>query len=162
MGKPSPATRLALVVATFFGAGLAPKAPGTAGTAAALPLAWAVSHLPLEWQVACALGVTLVGMVAAAEAGRYYGTPDAQKIVIDEVAGLLVTMLGVSFRLSTAVAAFVFFRLFDITKPWPASWFDRKMKSGAGVVLDDIAAGVYARLCLAALIWFAPAMFTGS
>jgi phosphatidylglycerophosphatase A len=153
--------RLALVIATFFGAGLAPKAPGTAGTAAALPLAWAASHLPLGGQIAVALLVTLGGMPAAQAAGRYYGVVDSGHIVIDEVAGLLVTMLGVPFRPWTALAGFLLFRLFDITKPWPASYFDRKVKNGAGVVLDDVAAGVYARLCLALLAFYFPSTFGG-
>lgn len=152
-------TRLGLIVATFFGAGLAPKAPGTVGTLAALPLAWAASHLPLSGQIAVALAVTLIGIPAAAVTGRHYGPVDSQQIVIDEVAGLLITMLGVPFHPATALAGFLLFRLFDITKPWPASYFDTKVKNAAGVILDDVAAALYARACLALLLWQLPSVF---
>ena len=159
-GKPlAPATRLALVVATFFGAGFAPVAPGTVGSLAALPFAWAMSRFSTPWQLFTALAVTLLGMPAAAAAGRSLGVVDAKQIVIDEVAGILITFIGVPFGWSTAVAGFLLFRLFDITKPWPASYFDRKVKNGAGVVLDDVMAALYARLCMAGLLLVAPGFF---
>lgn len=154
--------RIALVVATLFGVGYAPVAPGTFGTAASLPLVWAVAQLSTPWQLLTALAVIVVAMFAAAEAGRALGVIDAQQIVIDETAGLLVTMLAVPFTLSTALAGFALFRLFDIFKPWPASYFDRKVKNGAGVVLDDVMAGLYARLCLFGLAWAWPTVFGGA
>ena len=156
---PSTATRLALVVATFFGAGLAPVAPGTVGSLAALPLAWLMSRFSTPCQFFTTLAVTLVGMPAAAAAGRYLGVVDAKQIVIDEVAGILITFMGVPFGWPTAIAGFLLFRLFDITKPWPASYFDRKVRNGAGVVLDDVMAALYARLCLAGLLVAAPTFF---
>lgn len=154
--KPS----LALVVATFFGSGYAPVASGTAGTIAALPLVWAVSYLAPTWQVLVAIAVTLLGIWAAAHAGRFLGVVDAKQIVIDEVAGMLVTMIAVPFTPVLAITGFVLFRLFDIFKPWPASYFDRKVKNGAGVVLDDIMAGLYARGCLAGLMALWPGFFS--
>jgi phosphatidylglycerophosphatase A len=152
-------TRIALTIATFFGVGFLPVAPGTYGTAAAIPLAWWMSHYSTPWQLFTATVVTLVGIWAAALTGRYLGVVDASQIVVDEVAGLLVTMIGVPFTWQTALAGFLLFRLFDITKPWPAWYFDRKVKNGAGVVLDDIAAGIYSRGCLALLALVAPSWF---
>ena len=156
MKTPDPS----LVVASFFGAGYAPVASGTVGTLAALPLAWAVSFLSTPWQVFTAVAVTLVAIAAAAKAGKLLGVVDAKQIVIDEVAGLLVTMLAVPFTPVTALAGFLLFRVFDIFKPWPASFFDRKVKNGAGVVLDDVMAGLYARACMFGLAALWPATFS--
>ena len=150
---------VALALASWFGVGFLPVAPGTWGTLAALPLAWAVSRLPTAWQALVAVAVALVGMPVAARAGRTLGVVDARQIVIDEVAGLLITMVGVRFTWASALAAFALFRLFDVLKPWPASFFDRKVKNGAGVVLDDVAAGLYSRGVLALLVWLLPGAF---
>lgn len=152
-------TRLALVVSSFFGAGYAPVASGTFGTLAAMPLAWAVCSLPLAAQLPVIAAVTGLAMLTAHAAGRHYGVVDSGKIVIDEVAGLLVAMAGVPFTPAGAVAGFALFRLFDITKPWPASYFDRKVKNGAGVVMDDVVAGLFARAALALLMWQFPVPF---
>jgi phosphatidylglycerophosphatase A len=108
-----------------------------------VPLAWAASWLPLWGQLALALAVTLFGTVAAKHAGRYWGVTDASPIVIDEVAGYLVTMLGIPFTWPAALLGFLLFRTFDVVKPWPASYFDRQ-HSAASVMLDDVAAGVWA------------------
>jgi phosphatidylglycerophosphatase A len=86
-------------------------------------------------------------------AGRIYAVADDGRIVIDELVGYLVTVALLPFSWQTALLGFFWFRLFDIVKPPPASWFDKKMKNGVGVVLDDVVAGMYAagavRLCLA-------------
>lgn len=92
----------------------------------------------------------------AQRTGRYYGVPDARQIVIDEVAGYLVTMAFVPWSWTAALAGFFLFRIADIIKPWPASYFDRTWKNGAGVVLDDLVAGLYARLAMAGVVlWMA-------
>ena len=77
-------------------------------------------------------------------AERIYGAHDVQKIVIDETAGLLVTVIGVPFRWPEVVAAFIAFRVLDMTKPWPIRWLDRNVRGGFGVVLDDLVAGAVA------------------
>jgi phosphatidylglycerophosphatase A len=87
--------------------------------------------------------VTVLGVFAAERAARYWAVADASPIVIDEVAGYLVTMLAVPFTPGSALLGFLLFRFYDVVKPWPASRFDR-MKTGLGVVLDDVAAGAYA------------------
>jgi phosphatidylglycerophosphatase A len=145
-GDRGPAPRLALAWATFFGAGYVPVAPGTAGTIAALPLWWLLSHLPWPLYLIATAAVAVTGMAAAQRAGRYYGVADSGHIVIDEVAGYLMTMFLLPRGWLPALAGFAFFRLFDVLKPPPARFFDRdpRWKNGAGVVLDDVAAGVWA------------------
>ena len=147
-GDRGPAPKVALVWATFFGAGYAPLAPGTAGTAAAIPLWWGLSHVPGWLYLAATAAVVLTGIAAADRAGRYYGVADSGHIVIDEVAGYLVTMAFLPRTLFAALAGFVLFRICDVLKPWPARFFDRapRWKNGAGVVLDDLFAGLWALL----------------
>jgi phosphatidylglycerophosphatase A len=141
---------LARFVATAGGAGFAPVAPGTAGTLVAVPLAWALAGLSLPVYAAVTAGVTLLAIACAGIADRSWGTHDSGRIVIDEVAGYLVTMALVPRdRLLPLAAGFLLFRLLDITKPPPARWIDRRLPGGAGVVLDDVTVGVYG----AALLW---------
>jgi len=133
-----------LALASGLGLGYVPKAPGTFGTMLAVPLFWAMSFQP--WWLYL---VSLVALIAFASwvssaAGVIWGEHDCQKIVIDEVAGYATTMFLAPATWQYALAGFVFFRIFDILKPWPASYFDRKVHSGFGVVMDDVAAGVYA------------------
>ena len=147
--------RVALTLATWFGAGFSPAAPGTAGTLAALPLAWVAGSLAIGPQLLILALLLVVAVPSAHAAGRWFGVVDARQIVIDEVAGLLVTMLGVPMSLRSLLLGFVLFRLFDIVKPWPVSFFDRKVKNGFGVVFDDVMAGLYARGCVAlAFAWW--------
>jgi phosphatidylglycerophosphatase A len=145
-GDRGPAPRLALLWSSFFGAGYVPVAPGTAGTVAAIPLWYLLAHLPIWAYLLATLGVTLSGMVAAHRAGKYYGVADSGHIVIDEVAGYLVTMAFLPRSPWVALTGFVFFRIFDVLKPPPAAFFDRdpRWKNGAGVVLDDVFAGIWA------------------
>ena len=145
-GDRGPAPRIALTWASFFGAGYFPFAPGTAGTAAAIPLLWVLSHLAWPLYLLGTLAVIATGIPAADRAGRYYGVADSGHIVIDEVAGYLLTMVFLPRSVVAAAAGFFFFRLFDVLKPPPARFFDRdpRWKNGAGVVLDDLAAGVWA------------------
>jgi len=141
---------LAKAIATALGAGYSPIGPGTCGTAVAVPLAWLLAGLPL-WQFSViTLAVTLVGVWAAATADRAWGTHDSGRIVIDEVAGYLVTVALVD-RTNWIVLGigFVVFRFFDIVKPPPVRWLDENLPGGWGVVLDDIAAGVMG----AAVMW---------
>jgi phosphatidylglycerophosphatase A len=148
--------RLAVVVATGLGAGLAPRAPGTAGTLVAVPFAWALSRLPLGAALAVVAGFALLAVAAAERVGRRWGDADDQRIVSDEIAGYLVTMAGVPFGWRSAVLGFFLFRLADIVKPWPANVIDRRWKNGAGNVLDDLAAAAYARGVIALVVLLRP------
>ncbi|HWO18766.1 MAG TPA: phosphatidylglycerophosphatase A [Kofleriaceae bacterium] len=134
---------LAKIVATALGAGYAPRAPGTCGTAVAVPLAWALASLPM-WQFGLfTAALTLLGVACAARADRAWGTEDNQRIVIDEVAGYLVTVLPVDrSRWAPLAVGFVIFRALDIVKPPPIRWLDEHLPGGWGVVMDDVAAGV--------------------
>jgi phosphatidylglycerophosphatase A len=151
-GKPP---MLALTWSSFFGSGYFPVAPGTAGTAAAVPLFFLLTRLftgrpifdAVVYGIITAI-VTGTGILAADRAGKYYGVADSGHIVIDEVAGYLVTMFMLPWDWRLALIGFVWFRICDVLKPWPARFFDRdpRWKNGAGVVLDDIFAAVWAAL----------------
>jgi phosphatidylglycerophosphatase A len=134
---------LAKAIATALGAGYSPIAPGTCGTVMAVPLAFALRGCPL-WQYAgIVAAITAIAIWAAGRADRAWGTHDSQRIVVDEVAGYLVTMTLVDRgHWAPLAAGFVVFRLFDIVKPPPVRWLDENLPGGAGVVLDDVAAGL--------------------
>jgi phosphatidylglycerophosphatase A len=137
-------TIIARFVATAGGVGYSPLAPGTCGTAVAVPLAYWTAGLPLWSYLVFTAAITLVGIWSAAAADSCWGTHDCGRIVIDEVAGYLVTMSLVDRSDWTLlIIGFVVFRAFDIVKPFPVRWLDRNLPGGAGVVLDDVAAGVY-------------------
>lgn len=138
-------------LATWFGSGLLRPAPGTWGSLAALPPAWLLVHLggvPL-----LAAGIVAVSLAGWWAAERYTGggKSDPGEVVIDEVAGQWVVLLAAPLDLGYYAAGFVLFRALDITKPWPASWADRKLPGGLGIMLDDILAAGYG---LAALLVF--------
>jgi phosphatidylglycerophosphatase A len=134
--------RLARVIATWFGAGYVPKAPGTAGSVAAIPLYLLVAHLGAWYHFGTTVVVTAVGVWASGVVERQLGTKDPQIIVVDEVAGMLVGLLAAgSPSLATIGVAFVAFRLFDSLKPWPIRYLER-LPGGAGVMFDDVGAGI--------------------
>jgi phosphatidylglycerophosphatase A len=132
------------LLAYGFGAGLAPKAPGTAGTLVAIPI-YLLLYQAGTWLYlgglcfALAAGVFICGYTAA-----HIGTDDPQGVVWDEITGFLVTMLGLPLGWPWLLGGFLLFRLFDIWKPWPIGWLDRRIKGGAGIMLDDVVAGVFA------------------
>ena len=146
---------VARTIALFFGAGCAPWAPGTAGTLAAVPLAWLLSALGDGVYVAVLVAVVAVGAWASRRASTELGSHDHPGIVIDEVAGYLVTMAFIPVSATTAALGFALFRLFDVVKPWPIRWVDRNVSGGLGIMADDLLAGVYANLCLMGLAFIA-------
>jgi len=146
-----------LFLATGFGSGKAPFSPGTFGSAAALPLC------ALVWLLGLALGtpiafllitaIVVVSVVVAEEAVKLLGEEDPSCVVIDEFAGMLVTFAGVTLTWKVAIAGFLLFRFFDILKPVPVRTLEKILPGGAGVVMDDVAAGVMAGLVLQIGIW---------
>jgi len=141
--------RPANVIATWFGVGLLPKAPGTWGSISALPLAWLIVSYGGQLSLAGAAGfLFVIGCLAAESYGGANGNADAPEIVVDEVAGQWLTLAVVPPELFLYFAGFVLFRIADIVKPWPASLVDQKMKSGFGVMLDDVVAAAYASVFL--------------
>lgn len=141
-------------LATWFGAGLMPKAPGTWGSLAALPVAWLVLRYGGFWWLAAAVGlIFLVGWWASNVYVAGTSAEDPGAVVIDEVAGQWLTLLPVAPLVWWHwVAGFVLFRFFDILKPWPVGWADRRVKGGFGVMIDDVIAGLYAGGLLYGLI----------
>ena len=146
--------RAAVGFATIGPVGFAPIAPGTAGSVVGLMLFWVVRLAGSTWlEVTVLLAVTAVGVAAAYAAEARYRRRDPGLVVIDEVAGMLVTLLAVPVGLSGAVVGFLAFRLFDIVKPFPARQAER-LPGGWGVMTDDLVAGVYAQGLLRLLLWF--------
>jgi phosphatidylglycerophosphatase A len=144
--------RFILFLSSNAGLGYAPVASGTFGTLAGIPAFWLLAQLPpWLWLLTFAALLALSFWVAGA-AGQIYGVVDDGRIVIDELVGYLVTVAFLPFAWGTAIAGFLLFRLFDITKPPPARWFDRQLKNGYGVVLDDVAAGLYGAVALRLLL----------
>ncbi|MEQ8227296.1 MAG: phosphatidylglycerophosphatase A [Rhodospirillales bacterium] len=144
----------ASLVATVFGAGLSPVAPGTVGSLVALPAAWLI-HVtagPLALLVATA-AVFLVGWWASSVYVGKTGFEDPGAVVVDEVAGQWLVLAVAPLDIWYFAAAFVLFRLFDIAKPWPVSWADGRIKGGFGVMFDDILAGLYGAAVLLVVLW---------
>lgn len=140
--------RFILLLATNGGLGNIPVAPGTWGTLAGIPAFYLMAHLPPLLYLLTWLALTALAVWVCDKAGRYYAVVDDGRIVIDELVGYLVTVAFFPFSWTTAIVGFALFRLFDIIKLPPASYFDRRMKNGLGVVLDDVAAGVYGWVAL--------------
>lgn len=145
------ASKAAWVVATWFGCGLVPKAPGTMGSLGAIPLYLALAREGRGGVGAGAVLVTGIGVWAATVVSRELGKKDPQIVVVDEVAGMLVTMLPMrTISWPAILAGFLLFRLFDVVKPWPVRRLE-SLREGWGIVLDDVAAGVLAAGVMAGL-----------
>ena len=135
-------------IAFGAGAGLVPWAPGTAGTVVAVPIFLVVAgQPPAAYAVAVALLVG-AGIWVCGRTARDLGVHDHPGIVLDEIAGFLVTMTALPVEWPWIVAGFVAFRIFDIVKPWPVSLADRKVGGGLGIMLDDLIAGALACVAL--------------
>ncbi len=142
-----PPNRVALAIATVGGVGLAPVASGTFGSAAGVALYLLLAGLGPWLYLLTTLALLSVGIWAAEEAERVYGGEDDGRIVIDEVVGQLLTLAplllpGVSSGAFLLVTGFVVFRVLDIWKPGPVGWAERHFQGGAGVMMDDVFAGV--------------------
>jgi phosphatidylglycerophosphatase A len=139
----------AALFATWFGAGLLPWAPGSWGSLAALPCAWAICALAGPAALAAAaMLVFAAGCWAAAAVARASGHHDPGFIVIDEVAAQWLVLVAAPLDWRAYAAGFLLFRLFDIAKPWPARAIERRVAGGLGIMLDDVAAALYAILLL--------------
>ena len=137
-----------------FGAGLAPRAPGTVGTLVALLPYWFLAQLPLPLYLAMVALGFVAGVYLCAYTSRALGVHDHSGIVWDEFVGYWVTMIAVPPAWQWILLGFVLFRVFDIVKPWPVKIADQKLKGGFGVMLDDLLAGVYAWICLQLILLF--------
>lgn len=148
---------------TFFGAGLSPKAPGTVGTLASLPVGLAIIYyLGVETLFMFTLAITIIGIFEVNKYEQATGIHDHQQIVIDEAAGMWLSLM-IAYSTATAmnypyadilaiVFSFAAFRLFDIWKPSTIGWIDRELKGGLSVMLDDVLAGIAGGLLSALLL----------
>lgn len=152
--QPSPDLRKPLHLLAFgFGSGLAPKAPGTFGTLAALPLYLLLQPLPLQLYLALVAFGFVVGIWICEVTSRDLGVHDHGGIVWDEIIGFLVTMSLAPPGWWWLLLGFLLFRFFDIFKPWPIGWLDLRVTGGFGIMLDDLVAGIYAGSVLLLLQW---------
>ncbi|AGH81557.1 phosphatidylglycerophosphatase [Psychromonas sp. CNPT3] len=142
-------------LAVGFGSGLAPKAPGTMGTLVAVPLFYFLSFLSVEAYFIVLVVGSLLGIWFCHVTSRDMGVHDHKCIVWDEFIGYWITMFMVPFSVQWAIVGFILFRFFDIVKPYPISWLDKKVAGGFGIMIDDIVAGIFAAICLQLLIYVA-------
>jgi phosphatidylglycerophosphatase A len=136
-----------------FGSGLSPRAPGTFGTLAALPIYLVLAQQSLLVYAVTVVLAALLGVWLCERASADLGVHDHPGIVWDEFVGLWIALFAVAPEPLAVVSGFVLFRLFDIAKPWPISWLDRHAKGGFGIMIDDIVAGVFAGLVLHAALF---------
>lgn len=144
--------RLAFAIALWFGCGLSPVAPGTVGSIGALPVYLLLRGYGPFAVLGAGVVVTLVGIWAAGVVARVRGLPDPQIVVVDEAAGTLIALAAAPPTWLGVVLAVALFRLFDVTKPFPARAAER-LHGGAGIVLDDVVAGVYAAVLVLGARW---------
>lgn len=161
MSKPQavPVSRFNLsdpvhLLATGFGSGLAPVAPGTFGTIAAIPFYLTFTLTPFYVFALFTLLTCIVGPYICGKAAADIGVHDHKAIVWDEFAGMFITLCFVPFSWTAVALGFVLFRFFDIVKPWPISYLDKHVHGGLGIMIDDIAAGVAAGISLWGLLTF--------
>lgn len=139
----------AVLLATWFGCGLTKLAPGTWGTVGGLPFGIAILYfggIPL-----LLLGIVIVFIIGYWASGKFEkitGKHDDQAIVIDEVVGGWIALLAAGTAIIPVILSFLLFRFFDIFKPWPVSWADKKLGGAMGVMIDDVFAGIYAALVI--------------
>jgi len=155
---PERGARARLLCATVLGVGHAPFAPGTFGSLPALPLCWALAHAG-GWvaQIVALLILVVGGTWAAHGAAAQLGLRDPGPVVIDEVAGQLLTLLALPVTGPVLALGFLLFRAFDIVKPPPARQAEF-LPGGIGIMADDLCAGAYAHLALRGFLWLFPAL----
>ncbi len=137
------------VLATFFYVGKAPKAPGTFGTLATVPLWFFLAYyFHVVWYMVIVFIILIAGIYICEAYENIMQKHDSKEIVIDEVVGYLITMTWLPLTWQSAVLGFILFRFFDILKPPPIRQLDQKVKGGVGVMIDDVAAGVIANIIM--------------
>ncbi len=136
-----------------FGAGFLPKAPGTAGTLLAVPLAYLISQAPDIVQAVILAALFALGCRVCQTAADWLGEKDPGAVVWDEIVGYCAAMAFLPFTLQTVAVSFVLFRLADIFKPWPISWLEKQVKGGIGIMLDDFMAGALTNIVIHGLIF---------
>lgn len=139
--------RLAVLLATSLGAGYFPVAPGTAGSAVGVVIYLLTRHWSAAEQIGVLAIISVAGVPAATVAARHFGRDDPGPVVIDEVAGQLLTLLLTGVGMGGAIAGFFLFRVLDIFKPWPARLLE-SLHGGLGIMADDLMVAVYGNLLM--------------
>lgn len=135
-----------------FGSGLAPYAPGTFGTLAAIPLYLLLQPLATVIYLLLTLFAFVIGISICGQTAKALGEHDHGAIVWDEIVGYLITMTAVPLHWKWIVTGFLLFRFFDVLKPWPISWIDARVSGGLGIMLDDVLAGIFSVIGLHLLL----------
>lgn len=142
----------AIFIASGAFSGFFPVAPGTVGSAVGLLLVWMMKDLSWGWLAGASIALLVIGIWGAGETCQILKKKDASQVVIDEIVGMMITMIGIPVTPYWLVIGFLVFRLLDIVKPAPAKHFDEKVAGGFGVMMDDVIAGIYGNLLLHLMI----------
>jgi phosphatidylglycerophosphatase A len=137
-----------MLIATGFYSGYLPKAPGTWGSLVGVLLVFLLNALSLQIYLSVIAGLFIVGSFVAGEAEKILDNRDPGVVVIDEIVGMLITMIAVPVTPLTMVLGFILFRVFDIAKPFPVNFFDQHFHGGLGIMLDDVVAGIYSLIIM--------------
>ena len=142
-----------MFIATGFYSGYLPKAPGTWGSLVGLLLFFLLHTLSLEIYLAVVAGIFIIGTFAAGEAEKIMDHQDPGLVVIDEIVGMLITMIAVPATPLNMALGFILFRIFDIAKPYPVGLIDQRFHGGVGIMLDDVMAGIYSLAAIHLFSW---------
>lgn len=153
MKKMFTSKPLPVVVATLGPIGYFPKAPGTFGTIATIPLFFLFSSVSMYLQLILILLLIIISVWSASHAALFFQSLDDPKIVIDELIGYLVATFGIYFNVWTVLFSFFLFRFFDVMKIYPISLIDRRWRTGVGVVADDLVAGIFTNIIMHLALW---------
>ena len=145
--------KIVLFLATGGYLGHVPIAPGTFGSLPGLLICLGMSGISLGYAILFTVVFAVVAIVIAKQAKELIGGKDPRSIVIDEITGMMVTLLGIPLTPFSIILGFLVFRAFDILKPFPIRLLDQKVPGGAGIVLDDVIAGVYGNLLIRIVLW---------
>ena len=143
-----------MFIATGFYSGYLPKAPGTWGSLVGLLLFFLLHTLNLQIYLAVVAAIFVLGTFAAGEAEKIMDRKDPGLVVIDEIVGILITMIAIPATPLAMALGFILFRIFDIWKPFPVNFFDQRFHGGLGIMLDDVMAGIYSLVILQVLVRF--------
>lgn len=146
--------KAAVFLATGFYVGNIPFAPGTFGSLIGLPLCFLLAGIHLAAAIIAALLIIGLAIWIANAAAKTLKRKDPGCIVIDEIAGMVVTLIGLPFNLTTVVTGFILFRILDILKPFPIRILDKRVSGGLGIVADDVVAGIFANALMRILLFF--------
>jgi phosphatidylglycerophosphatase A len=146
--------KAAVFLATGFYVGNIPVAPGTFGSLIGLPLCYLLAKLQLTAAIIAALLLIGLAIWISNAAEKTLKRKDPGCIVVDEMAGMAVTLIGLPFNLTTVVTGFVLFRILDILKPFPIRVLDKRLSGGLGIVADDVAAGIFSNIIIRMLLYY--------